>query len=465
MDASKMGDELHRLIKLAVDTGEAPTLADAERLFGSYRLMIEVGPEVARSSTAQAAVLTAVNTGRRCFLGGVLVKGEPDVDLLIPWRRCKTLGEAVEDLRGTVVSAVEHDVPRVVIGEVGDVADPGEFAVRATFDGWAGGVVPLENGRRLPERWEFAPAGVLAGALAVSEAFQSIRGNVLAGRREVGMSLWRPEGTVAWLDGEEPGPTLERLPSRLWLIGLGHLGQAFLWTLGFLPYAEPEELELVLQDHDTLVRANDSTSLLTTLNMVGEKKARAMARWCEERGFRTTIHERRFASDFKINDEEPRVALCGVDNALARAALEDVGFERVIEAGLGRGTREYLDFQVHTFPARKSARERWGGATDGRDETDLLDKPAYKSLAKNGLDECGLTLLAGRTVGASFVGTVTATIVVAELLRMVLGDRRYDVIDGTLRSLGHGRAITSEAPDEPFNPGTTSAASSMDPAA
>ena len=26
---------------------------------------------------------------------------------------------------------------------------------------------------------------------------------------------------------------------RLWLIGLGHLGQAYLWALGLLPYLEP----------------------------------------------------------------------------------------------------------------------------------------------------------------------------------------------------------------------------------
>ena len=39
-------------------------------------------------------------------------------------------------------------------------------------------------------------------------------------------------------------------------------------------------VELVLQDYDELVEANDSTSLLTTLKQIGRKKTRAMAVWC-----------------------------------------------------------------------------------------------------------------------------------------------------------------------------------------
>jgi len=85
----------------------------------------------------------------------------------------------------------------------------------------------------------------------------------------------------------------------LWIIGLGHLGQAYLWTLGLLPYAQPEDVQLVLQDFDTLVDANDSTSLLTTRTLLGEKKTRAMARWCEGRGFQTALQERHFRGNFR----------------------------------------------------------------------------------------------------------------------------------------------------------------------
>ena len=81
--------------------------------------------------------------------------------------------------------------------------------------------------------------------------------------------------------------------------------------------------------------------------------------------------------------------------------------------------------------------------------------PAYQSLAVAGLDQCGLTTLAGRSVGASFVGAATATIVIAELLRMLIGEHRYEVIDGSLRSLKYRRAIRYEGLDDPFNSGYT----------
>ena len=76
-----LGDALHRAVKMAVDTGEARTLDEAYALFRDYRLVVAVGPDVERSETLQAAVLTTVNAGRRCFLGGVEVTGALDAPL------------------------------------------------------------------------------------------------------------------------------------------------------------------------------------------------------------------------------------------------------------------------------------------------------------------------------------------------------------------------------------------------
>lgn len=448
-------DQLHRHLKLALDTGEAENYEEAQRLFESYRLGILVGDRIAHSATLQAAVLTAASTGRRSFLGGVCVEGNLDVPLLVPWGHCRTLREAIADLQG-VNTALAPGVPRIAIGVSSIPSVDSDFAVSATFDGWRGGVVPIDQGLCLPERQECVPAGVLAGALGVAEAFQFVRGdNAMAGRRAVGLSLWQPEPDIDWLAASEPGPLLEKLPANAWLIGLGHLGQAFLWTLGLLPYASPEAVNLVLQDFDELVEANASTSLLTTPANVGSKKTRAMALWCESRGFRTSIVERRFAADFQIGGDEPRVALCGVDNALARADLESVGFDRVIEAGLGAGTHEYLAFQVHTFPARQTAQHRWGTAVQQANVDTVAENSAYRALAHDGLDDCGVTTLAGRTVGASFVGAATAAVVVAEIIRMGLGGNRYEVLDGSLRSLGLRQAVMC-TDTTPFNPGTTS---------
>jgi hypothetical protein len=457
LTSEQIGNELNRSIKLAIDSGEASTIAEARAIFEGYKLGILVGPDVASSPTKQVALLTAINTARRCFLGGVTVEIQRhNANLLVPWRDCQTLEQAIYDLGGATSDALAPDSPTIVLG---DVSEPvrSDFALRATFEGWVAGVAPFVDEIRLSEIQEFSPSGVLAGALAVSEAFQYVRGrNAFAGRRAIGLSLWKPDSLYSWIEESETGPELECLPSKCWLIGLGHLGQAYLWTLGFLPYANPETVQLVIQDYDALVLANDSTSLLTNRKIIGQKKTHAMAQWCAQRGFRTRIVERRFAANFEIDEEEPQVALCGVDNQPARAALEDVGFAQIIEAGLGRGTEEYLAFQMHCFPAERSARDRWSTVDSQRFE-DVSDKPAYESLAAEGLDKCGLTMLANRSVGASFVGAFTSTLVISELLRMSIGAERYAVIDGTLRSPQSFQFARNVTLFDPFNPGVTAA--------
>lgn len=462
MFRANVNDELHRSVKMALDTGEAANLEEAYALFAGYRLVVAVGVSVERSATLQAAVLTIVNTARRCFLGGVEVVGQLDGPLCVPWRGLRTLAEAVQDLGGMPTAEPNPYAPLVVVGDAAAVPGSRQFEVRVTFQGWAAGVLPLATGQRLEESQEFTPSGVLAGALAVSEAFQHVRGgNATAGRREVGMSLWRPEPAVSWLSEEAVGPTLQLLPSKLWLIGLGHLGQAFLWTLGFLQYADPNELLLVLQDYDTLVEANDSTSPLTSKKLVGQKKTRAMAAWAEARGFRTVITERKFAADFHVSPDEPTIALCGVDNPAARAAVENVGFGMVVEAGLGKGADEYLAFQLHTFPGPQEAQKVWSStrvatAAGGNRLTQL---PAYAAMAAAGMDDCGLTLLAGRSVGSAFVGTAVSAIVVAEVLRSLAGEPVTGLLDASLRTLAHRAHVPARSRAEAWNPGFARAAS------
>jgi hypothetical protein len=455
MKIENLHENLSRTVKLAVDNGEASTVEEAENIFGGYRIGVEVGNGVASSPTMQAAVLTIVNTARRCFLGGVLVAGNLDVALLVPWRKFKYLSEAVADLRGEVVDVLPSSVPCLLVGKVSVSCDNMTIALQLTFDGWCGGIAPHEDRFRLPESQEFIPSGVLAGALGVSEVFQYVRGdNPLACHRMVGISLWNPSSRKDWYLPENRGPAVKYLPGKVWVLGLGHLGQAFLWTLGLLPYAKPEDVQLILQDFDKLTPANESTSLLTFSPVPKEMKSRAMGKWCKERGFNSILVERRFASDFKIANTEPSVAVCGFDNALSRTALEEVGFSRIIEAGLGKEGNEYLSFSIHTFPGPKKASVSWGN-THTSEDFNASKIPAYKDLVDKGLDECGITILAGRTVGASFVGTIASTLVVAELLKMIHGGQSCAVIDGTLRSLDSIEAIGNESWNEPYNPGVT----------
>ena len=145
-----------------------------------------------------------------------------------------------------------------------------------------------------------------------------------------------------------------------------------------------------------------------------------------------------------------------MDNPEARAAVEDVGFARVIEAGLGKGPTEYLAFQMHTFPGPQRARDVWGGARAAvaPRAAALTRLPAYAALADAGLDDCGLTLLAGRSVGAAVVGTAVSALVIAEVLRGLVGGPAYGLVDGSLRALAHRAAAPAGGAESGYaNPG------------
>ena len=420
-----IADRLHRTVKLALDTGEAASPMEAERIFAGYKMQIVAGPDVGKNRVLQAALLTAVNCAARTLLGGVTVVGvEGEMKVALPPHR--NLADAIKGLGGSVSAVIDPLTPTLVLGD----AQPGQvdpLAIRATFDGWAGGVVPVAGQSRLAESGNFTPVGVLAGAMGVSEIFQRLRGgNPYACRRSVGMNLWRSEQD--WRGGDV-GPVLDRLPSSAWLVGLGNLGQAYLWTLGLLPY-DDECARIVLQDTDTLAQSNLSTSLLTVAADLGRRKTRAMAEWAERRGFETVIVERAFGPDFKVGQNDPSVALIGVDNALARQAVEGVGFARVIEAGLGGGPQDYLGIDIHTFPASKPASEIWAETETGPIDVTM---PAYQAMLESTGDPCGTLRLAGRSIGAPFVGAIAAAMVIAELVRLAMGADRTEMASFHLR--------------------------------
>src|ERR1017187_1591850 len=423
--------KLHRLVKQAIDSGLACSIEEANALFLGYRLAFIIGDAEARNPDHQAALLTGISLARRVFLGGVTVAGPLDVPLMVPLTPGTTLRTAVEAAGAHHAADEVDDFPCIFIGGSPRPRGAG-FRLRTVFNGWRGGVVPAHLEVVGSEEYVMPLASMLSVALAVSEAYFYVQGQMpVAGRRQIGLSLWEPARTD-WLSADTNAPVLRFLPSNLWLIGLGHLGQAYLWALGLLPYPKPAGLSIVLQDTDVITPSTESTSILSDLTMVGVKKTRAMAAWAEQRGFATVIHERLFDGSFVRSDREPPIALCGMDNALGRRALDQVGFQFVVEAGLGRSYRDFCAIRMHTLPANRTAAEIWNGVNE---QEDLTDRAAYRELLNAGkLDRCGITLLANKAVGAPFVGATAACLVIAEVLRLLHGGSTHSLIDLDLRS-------------------------------
>ncbi len=445
-------DTLHRLVKEALDSGAASSLAEADAMFRGFRLGFAIADSEANDPAHQAALLTGVALARRVFLGGVSVSGALSAHLTIPFPMGATIGEAVVNLGGSIGDHVSGN-PVVTIGGAPLPRSEG-FHVRTAYAGWRGGIV-LGHIDLAPIASPVMPlAPMLSAALAVNEAFFYVRsGNKVFGRRPVGLSLWRPSQDIDWLNAAADEPDLRYLPSRLWLIGLGHLGQAYLWGLGLLPYPNPTGLALVLQDVDTITLSTESTSILTDSAQVGQKKTRTTASWAEKRGFSVSIHERMFGADFTRQPDEPSVALCGLDNALGRRALDQVGFDFVVEAGLGRGYSNFRTIRLHTLPASRTGASIWTAESHNED---VRKRPGYQKLLTDGdLDRCGITLLAGKGVGAPFVGAVAATLALSEVLRLLHSGPLYQVVELDLQGIEHRAAIPHPFDFSLLNPGYT----------
>ena len=127
------------------------------------------------------------------------------------------------------------------------------------------------------------------------------------------------------------------------------------------------------------------------------------------------------------------------------------GFDFVVEAGLGRGHRDFRAIRLHTLPASRPASQIWRGA---QADDQVEDRPAYKGmLASGALDRCGVTLLAGKAVGAPFVGAVAATLAVSEVLRLLQGGTVHEVIDLDLKAPEYRSAVPTAQDYSTLNPG------------
>jgi hypothetical protein len=409
---------LSRISKLLADRDDLP-LPDALRRRQAHRVTLMCGQDVASSYTLQLAVLTATVVASRCFPGAVVAALDERTAAapLRVWPRLGlTLGQALLGVGAALTTSGARTGGSAVV--FGDAAVPAR-AQRVTFDGWIAATGPAALVDRLRER-EFCPlSGVLAGSLAVSEVFMSFAQiSIEATRRQVALSLWRPEADIR--SDAAQGVPVQVLPKELWALGLGHLGNAYLWTLAGLPYARAAEVKVFLADFDEVEPENADAGVLFTANTRG-LKTRVCGTWLEERGFRTRLVERRLDARFRRGDDEPGLALCGFDSNPARRGIAPAEFLRVIESGLGDTADNFDTISLHTLPNARSASELWPDASPEEQRADIARRQriARESTAYAGLgDECGRFELAGKAVAVPFVGMAAASFVVAEALRL-----------------------------------------------
>lgn len=412
---------LSRISKLWTDRDQTRP-DEALALRRAHQVVLLCGADIGASRTLQLAALTAARIAKRCFPGAVrAVVPRTAYDAACLIEEGRSFGEA---LAGILSASMMAQTSEGIHGRsivFGDVTDAPGNALRATFDGWIGAAGPVRSLARMAEREYCSLAGLLCAAFAVSEIFMALAGISLgAGRRTIGLSLWRPDLAIG--DPAALGPKVEFLPREAWLLGLGHLGNAYLWALATLPYPVPADVRFYLLDFDKVEDTNLETGVLFEPGDEEGLKTRVIDRWLMQRGFDTRLVERRFDEHFRMQGNEARLAFCGFDNNAARRHLAGAGFGHVVENGLGGKVENFDTISLHTFPQARSADDLWPDPdpADIAKEERQNERIARENGAYANLDDdiCGKVRLAGKSIAVPFVGVTAAALVVAEALRL-----------------------------------------------
>jgi hypothetical protein len=107
--------------------------------------------------------------------------------------------------------------------------------------------------------------------------------------------------------------------------------------------------------------------------------------------------------------------------------------------------------RLHTLPGSRRSADMWKST---QTVEDVASRSPYRRLVEQGvLDQCGVTLLAGKAVGAPFVGAVAATLAVSQILRLLQGAPVDRLIDLDLQSVDHRLVVAQQRDFTTINPG------------
>jgi hypothetical protein len=401
-----------RITKAMADAGRVGSFGEAEALLDAMRITIVADADQINTAAGQAAVLTAVATARKCF-GRVALVSAGDAPLIATLPIGTTLLEASRQL-GATIEVQEHPATTHTIC-IGTSKRNNGWSLRCWWDRWLSGTRALDHDAigdsRLPM------AGIFAAAVAVRQVFACVLANRDILPRDVSVSLWRPWEPI---DRVARGPERFDVPDKLWLVGLGHLGQAYIWNLCFLP-GNADRL-VILQDDQKISEENEATSLLVLpeRNEIGTRKTRLAAPWLKVSGWETQFIERRHLGDIKITTEDPPYLLSGLDRVEPRLVLAEHGFPFMLDVGIGHGPGDFEGMQIRTVVQGKPAPGLWSKLEKVPDENPndkLLSRAAYQELEKD-VGQCGRVEFAEASVAVPFVGAAAGALAIGQLIRL-----------------------------------------------
>lgn len=428
-------DHINR-VALAVAEKHNLDIGDAVAKMNESAVYIVADDSIKYSFSKQLAYLTTVNISHRVFLGGVKCQLPANTPNLLKLDS-SNFNDLVSKFGGinTEISPANGDI-KILFGiECFD-----DFCIESISSGWRGGV-NFFNQKRIffaenNSKISFGP--IVSASLVCYHAFCKVfQINDEGIDLNFGISLWNLNSGGDWHKSENDGPEKPYLPRNVWTLGLGHLGQAYLWTLGLMPFDNPNQVQVLLQDADIVEPENIGSQVLSFEENVRKPKTRACMNFLEGLNFRTQIIEKPFVKgdcEQKWAENYPFI-LNGVDNVKTRKSINKASFKLFLD-GATNGKFELFDsFTMRNISfIQKDPEIIWPLENE---EDVIFHKNLYQKYEKT--HTCGK--LANIGISTPFVGLFSAVIVVSELIRSLNQGKRYSIISLQMRDLTSLEAI------------------------
>lgn len=393
---------------------------------------------ITNSYSKQVAFLTAVNIAHRVFLGGVCCLLPANTPNLLKLES-KYFNDLVFQFGGIISDKnPSRQAIKILIG----IECYDDQCIEAISSGWRGGLNFYNQDRILFSDTDnnISMGPIASASLACYYSFcKAYQINNDGIDLNVGISLWNLNSGKEWYQNENDGPNKLFLPKNIWTLGLGHLGQAYLWTLGMMPFNKPDETLILLQDADVVEIENIGSQVLCFEKNIGKPKTRACMDFLEELHFKTQIIEKHFVdgdSDQEWVKNFPFI-LNGVDNIKTRKSINKDSFKLFLD-GATNGKYELFDsFTMKNISNLKKDTDKLWPEADINGS--IFHKNLYQRYEKT--HQCGQ--LSNIGISTPFVGLFSSTIVISELLRSLNQGKCYSIVSLQLRDLTSIEAIES----------------------
>lgn len=434
-------DDIQHVNRASIAIAEKHNLElDASnRLLEDAELWLIAGKSIATSVPLQAAYLTAINAGKRTFMKGINCIIDKDIPNLLPVK-ANTFNELVERYGGKIEMNSPGGTDLKLI--FGLPAIDGN-SVEVICNGWQAGI-NFFGDRQIKlstSDTKVALGGIAAAALGLFYMFNH-KFRIIDNLPELsnGISLWDLGRNEKWHEPENSGPNEIKFPKQVWCVGLGHLGQAYLWTLGLM---HKNKCLVALQDDDTIDEENLGSQVLCYKDDIGLPKARICSDFLTSIGFHTQILEKPFIKEDQYHDWSApyKILLNGVDNVKTRRIIDPGRYKISLDGGTNGKLELFDSFTMKNLGLQeKPPTEIW--RENGSNE--ILHKNLYERTKK----EHGCGQLVNIGISTPFVGLFSAAMIVSELLRSLNKGKAYSSVSLQMRDLFSIRAVNKSPYDK-----------------